>query len=250
MKKPILYVLALAAYVSVPFNAYAIFGGQNIDSKDYKKSPVVALIHSEDSSGGGLICTATLLNARTVLTAAHCVLDEYNYLQRNVSPGRRMGSGMRISKSQINIHPEYNRKKHLNDLAIIKLNSDLRDTQDVIFPELNELSEYDLYKIFGYGEDAKGNDGELRTVSKAKSDIKKMRANDDNTENYLEFDQRNGSGICSGDSGGPVFAEAEGKTFIVAINTSATNEEKKKKCSHSGIVTKVNTALGWIKSYL
>lgn len=250
MKKQLLHVLVISTCLSLPFKAFAIFGGQNLESKDYKKSPIVALIHSEDSSGGGLICTATMLNSRTILTAAHCVLDDYNYIQRSVNPGRRMGNGMRISKSQINIHPEYKRSQHLNDFAIIKLNSDLRDTQDVVFPELSEIAEQELYKIFGYGEDARQNDGILRTISKPKADVKTMRANEENVANYLEFDQRNGSGICSGDSGGPVFAEVDGKMLLVAINTSATNEKNKKKCSHSGIVTKVGTVMDWIKSYL
>lgn len=249
MKKSKLYAFAVAACMLVPFNAFAIFGGQNVDSKDYKKSPVVALMHSESSSEPGLICTATLLNSRTLLTAAHCVQDSYNTIHRNVSPNRR-GGGMHISRSQIHQHPEYQVKNHVNDFAIIKLNSDLRDIGEVVYPELSEITEHEIYKIFGYGEDIRQSDGVLRTITKIKADSKVLPPDEPNRDNYLEFDQSNGTGICSGDSGGPVLAEVNGKSVIIAINTSATNKQNLRKCSNSGIVTKVSTVMEWIKSYL
>lgn len=256
MKKQLLYVIAVSTIVSIATPSWAIMGGDKVSEDDFKKSPVVALMHDDESSSGfgfgrtpQQLCTATLLNARTVLTAAHCVRDENIMLVRSTNPKRR--SGMSIGRSQIHVHPEYNREIQLNDLAIIKLNRDLKDTENVSFPELNEINTYASYTIYGYGEDRKGEDGTLRKVIRAAEDIGVKRANQHDAENYFEFNQQSGKGICSGDSGGPVFYEdATGMRFLVAVNTSATNKPNDAKCTYSGIVTKTSTVLEWIKSYM
>ncbi|MEQ1723089.1 MAG: S1 family peptidase [Pseudobdellovibrio sp.] len=240
-----------------PLSSYAILGGKNVEYKDYKKSPLVGVLHSEDRVNGfsssysqPLLCSATLLNARTVLTAAHCVPDgEYIYVSRSLTP-KSHNNTVEIRKSQIFIHKEFDKKNHINDIAIIKLNEDLEDTSEVGYPSLSETSEYENYNFYGYGKDKRGNDGQLRLVTRTKADLKAKANMDTLPENFLEFDQTNGMGICSGDSGGPILTESEGKSFIVAIHTIVLVPKRAKLCHYSGVSTKVSTVLDWIKSYL
>ena len=120
----------------------------------------------------------------------------------------------------------------------------------MVYPTLSETSDFENYNFYGYGKDKGGNDGVLKFVTRTKADLKVIAHMDPLPENFLEFDQTNGMGICTGDSGGPILTESEGKSFIVAIHTLVLVPKRGKVCIYSGVSTKISTVLDWIKSYL
>ncbi len=245
MRTPSIYGFILPLFLLSQV-ANAIIGGQSVDFESYRKLPVVGLIHKQYPGEKGLPCTAVILGKKTLLTAAHCVSAPINLVYRGVAINGRYADA-EIRRSQIYVHPDYNQKTKLNDLAIIKLNSELFDMDGVVFPELSDATDYMDFLLLGYGEDLRQFSGVLRSVVKTRDEIRAPRKNMDH---FIEFDQSNATGVCSGDSGGPVFGRSDDKLFLVAISSSATNLKNEKKCSYSGIAIKIDTALDWIKSYL
>lgn len=82
-------ILYLLLFFSPAFS-WALMGGQPVDRRDYKKIPVMLVLHTEDELEGFYPCSATMLNPRTFLTAAHCVQNERVYIQRTTDLQREV----------------------------------------------------------------------------------------------------------------------------------------------------------------
>lgn len=220
-------ITVAASLLLVPVGAEAIIGGH----KDGGGHPNVGLVAALDAHGALIdACTGTLVAPTVVLTAAHCVggkqlglVDHYvvSFKPQAVQNGVVTGaiSGRPTPNARFNL-----RFKATGDPAAFYRNSQfdvgvlvLERRADKVYPGIRPAllpakGALDRYlegtgtRVFthvGYGLPASGVfDGIRRTVSSPFSQL----------TGTLLFTQ---GGICSGDSGGPVF-DAAGALMAVA----------------------------------
>jgi hypothetical protein len=125
-------------------------------------------------SGGAFICSASLINRTTLLTAAHCVSDGFGtadpllttaYFQENLGPTQRPptdGTATAITISEYFVNPLYsgNVLDH-NDIAILRLSEDAPDWAQAYEMDLDADSLRGVdFNVAGYGNRSlNGGDG-------------------------------------------------------------------------------------------
>jgi len=154
-------------------------------------------------------CTGTVIAARVVLTAAHCLDGD------TASVLVFAGSGAQVTASSFQVHPRYSDSGGpAYDVAVVLTSQDLERTPiPVLFSRDGRVGEPAV--IVGWGVDQGGSGGSavragLNTVSAV-------------NPTYLETAYSSStSSVCYGDSGGPLLV-SEGGTWAVAGVTSETS---------------------------
>ncbi|KAH9407954.1 peptidase S1 [Tyrophagus putrescentiae] len=121
----LLLLLSPLSSSSAQFAQFRIVGGEEVTS--LLSVPFAVSFNATDDQngggggGGGIFCSGVLISCRTVLTAAHCLLN------RSVASIRlgslRYGSGGRrqLTSRQFTLHPQYNPATQENDIALLYL---------------------------------------------------------------------------------------------------------------------------------
>jgi secreted trypsin-like serine protease len=201
----------------VPSLSWAIFGGTKVEllpekEQNFLKSNVIHLEVNKDGNSTPHTCTGVLIDAFTVLTAAHC-LD-------NVDKVVAFKDEKSLDIEEMLIHKDYNELTAQSDFGLI------------IVREVKSLQKYapltafddklliDSVWVAGFGTDSQNpfvgsGEGILRRSQNL--EVKALVATnifgmiDD--ERFV-LNQANGSGACAGDSGGPVFGHTNGSKEI------------------------------------
>lgn len=227
----------------------AIMGGEDVDNVTFESLPLVGILHGPTEFESDLVvCSGVLLNAQTVLTAAHCVHDPVIYVVRS-RDARKKTPRRRITSDQVIVNPRHNPSTKIYDFAIIKLEDEFKDSESIRFPVLTAPEKIDQYLLYGYGIDHWSSDGDLKMTVKSKSEVIPYESDVD-LAHFIQFSQTNKIGICEGDSGGPAFVEHKGILHLIAIHTFATHLKGKPTCTYSGTSSYISIDLDWIKSYL
>jgi len=250
MKKLTIIKILSALVLINPLSSYAILNGVAVTANEYSTSPVVGIYTQVSDNSPIRMCTGTLLNPATILTAAHCfeginsrVIKVFRSLNL-YSPNR---VEIKISSNQVTIHPKYDSVYDLYDFAVIKLNQPISLTESVVYPVLANSADFENFIFYGYGRDLNGKAGLLNKVTKNKSKILSPKFG---RENFLEFDQTDLTGQSKGDSGGPVFAFAGSTRYLVSVTCCNNGISGEIYGTESGFFTKVSSVLAWIKSYM
>ena len=140
MKRVVIGLVAMLAATSVAVPSVVaesevseqIVGGSTVGIAE---APWQVAVLDSTTSGGYLAqyCGGTIIAAQWVLTAAHCVRDDADRLlsasQVQIGSGSALlsdyPSGSRVSVSQIIEHPSYEPGTYLNDIALLRLSTDL-----------------------------------------------------------------------------------------------------------------------------
>ena len=200
-----------------------IIGGQQASANQL---PFFArlILHRTGSRQFANICGGTIVNDRYIMTAAHCVesdvftdgwtINDLRVLVKNPTMNDVFVEEFKDVRS-ITIHPDYNPNDlWINDIAILELTRPITDNvQSITLPQdFGDYSNQSVYQVFGLGQtstDDQTGPNYLRwaeiqplTDSQCSSLVSGFNSQESLCANG--FQDRDYTGICSGDSGGPL----------------------------------------------
>jgi secreted trypsin-like serine protease len=252
-----------------------IIGGDAADISDVPWQVGLLYNSRSNSNNADQFCGGSLIHTQWVLTAAHCVVDEYTNIVMSarglvVLPGvdflDSVSRDGRVSVSQIHVHPGYSASGYEDDVALLKLSRSVRlqpgSIEIISLPFQKTASVWPAVNtqalISGWGSTATDIPSYPAELRKA---VVRVSSNpiDEFCGDYLANEYDSVSMLCAGDipnyqkdtcwgdSGGPL-AINDGSRFLLAGVTSWGNG-----CAESnypGIYSRVTTYLSWIDGYV
>ncbi|ODM90663.1 Serine protease snake [Orchesella cincta] len=246
-----------------------ISGGRNAREREY---PYQVALGYGNASRPDWRCGGTLISENKILTAAHCILTAYGTPKIVLLGDRRLSTrqdATRIERKvlEIYVHPEYKAPLQYNDIAIIKLESDVPFSRSVLpacLPDPADRLDRTLsVEVSGWGQTGAfdGPSDKLQSTF-----LKKIDTHD--CASYFDSDgtnkQRLPNGIlrsqwcagdktglrdtCKGDSGGPATVTKHDENcvhYVVGITSFGSNY-----CGYQqpGVYTNTLSYLDWIEN--
>jgi hypothetical protein len=168
----------------------------------------VVILNLRDAAFGALAsCSGTVISARAILTAGHCLSGAALVLVNS-------GSGELIRTSLLNIHPGYSPNDQSSlDVGVVLTEQDLgRPVMPVLTSRNATVGEQAV--VAGWGQDENGASGTLRAGTTTVSAVGSLYV-------QTQYSGAGTSGVCHGDSGGPLLL-SQGGAWAIAGITSAT----------------------------
>ncbi len=248
--------------------SFGIVGGDILSSDNDLSASTVMVVHI-DYKDEVSICTGTLIDTDKVLTAAHCtspfgkktaIAFTNNSTCLTQAPKRTL----RVVTEEA-IHPDYSYwvkswDNASHDLAIMKFKGDIpagykiRELPSTDFT----TTPSDNLVMTGYGTttEKSGDSGTLRFTTASASRLLtdfRLALNDSivTAKNTLILEQPE-NGVCTGDSGGPLYVHSERGLTLVGITSMGvdhkTRDEKNTRTCHGvALFTDVRAHLEWIQ---
>jgi secreted trypsin-like serine protease len=206
---------------------------------------IVALYGKKPGAEKGMLCTASVVAPKVLLTAAHCVdpavagegnqywmLTSHNLTdQANPSP--------RIPVASVHWDPEFSSQNLQggHDIAVVILSEPT--TLAPLKINRSALSSLPNARLVGYGL----NNGQQQTGAGIKRTAEVPVASID--DKFVVTGSWFGTTMCSGDSGGPVLATVNGESVIVGVNSFGFIQ-----CMGTGSSTRVDSYLSFVDQYV
>lgn len=213
-----------------PGQRAGIVNGEVVKQTDPDSNRSVLLIW-EDKKGEQHLCSSSLIDNQTLLTAAHCVNDAVK-MQAVFYTDVSCGSGYKRTQHAIPVdkmvfHPDY--KSDLTNTSVIDENIDLglvhlSRPAPASFPifRISTSPELLTSELFLYGFGITGTfqkDSLLLRKATVKRKFDDGEPNSYFINKGLIFGQKDGPGLCSGDSGGAVLMDDNGELVIASVNS-------------------------------
>ncbi len=252
--------------------SYGIISGNTLSSSNpLSESTVLVIFLGKKSS----ICTGTIIDNDKVLTAAHCT-SRSSYDKTLIAFSNNVGCVLKAKTRTVRpvtsrqVHPSYvyyeDNKGHAenatNDLAILKFSGSLPENYKV---RPLPTKSYDFTKakeivMSGYGvtteeETTEDTSGILRFTTAEPSRLSKSVVTPSGEtariDKTLIMVQRQ-NGVCSGDSGGPLYAKDENGLTLIGVTSMvadiyAKNKNEARSCHGISIFVDVRDQLDWIE---
>jgi secreted trypsin-like serine protease len=242
-----LSAICLAATVTFALSAsaHAIVGG-GAPSADGIGRNVVTIVGSR-----GNFCSGTMIAPNIALTAAHCVQSGATY--KIVEYDAQRTPQLR-DVAQVATHPQFNLQTMLAhrataDVALVRLAATVaaaRQPPAVGAPRL-PIAAGHRFTVAGIGVTVRG-DGKSGGIVRAanltatgRPGNLQIRLIDPATEG-----KREGLGACTGDSGGPVFEDQQGRAVVIGVVSWSTGPNGSAGCGGITGVTPLSLYRDWI----
>uniref|UniRef100_UPI00356628AD trypsin-like serine protease n=1 Tax=Halobacteriovorax sp. TaxID=2020862 RepID=UPI00356628AD len=219
-----------------------IYGGERVDEGEWESVVSISKLNS-DHEVDQSFCTGTLIDERTVLSAAHCFKrNKQYYLRSSVITTQNVDATERTYTKikDIRIHPNYKGEDSPFDFAIIDLEDNASiDPDKIISPSsIREVSVGDSVHLVGFGRIEDGSNGIKFEVGTS------VRENQ--RDEFLAGG--NGKDTCAGDSGGPVFIKNDSGHYEFFGVTSRAPDDADSYCGDKTVYGKVSTAMKWVRA--
>ncbi|KAJ0182338.1 hypothetical protein K1T71_001707 [Dendrolimus kikuchii] len=217
MRTILVLALILAAVTAAPSNPQKIVGGSVTTINQYPE--IVALLYSLLGAFFSQACGGTILNNRSILTAAHCpVGDPASRWRVRVGSTFASSGGTVINFASIIIHPNYNRNTLDNDIAVMRTSSAIGFNNNArpgsIAGSNYNLGDNQVVWAAGWGTTSAGGSAseqlrhvQIWTVNQAVCRSRYAAVSMTVTDNMLcsGWLDVGGRDQCQGDSGGPLY---------------------------------------------
>jgi hypothetical protein len=209
-------------------------------TRDTTRHAVITIASDQSVCSGTIVQTDPARGLGWVLTAAHCVQDNPQYILQG---NDYQSATATYPVADYLAHPAYDDRSLAFDFAVIVFTGATRNTPVIpIQTAADGLRGGSAVTSVGYGRtrpaDQAGGDNSIRYfINRNLSDL-----SDDQT---LVYSLLNG-GICQGDSGGPVLATYNGQERVVGVHSAVT--EDCRGFGYSGRVSAVYDT--WIQGQL
>ncbi|MBS0533642.1 MAG: trypsin-like serine protease [Proteobacteria bacterium] len=236
----------------------AVIGGEELAMRHYVTKYVVG-IRYEDDKGEKKICGGSIIGSHLILTAAHCIsrgeTESIGLSKTSVVFGDSMRPDRALAElavSRASHHQDYEKSKSLRynpyDVAVIRTKDPLpaaaRHFQ--LAASYFPVSQIPTVYVLGYGAISVGRDGKPVGQGQLYSAIA-HRAADHEDDRLIVVDQSKGTGICTGDDGGPMVVENDQGYILMGIASTVSNKaDEKDKCAGTGIFLNVHALQEWI----
>lgn len=223
---------ALAMVATSAPAAHAIIGGTEVSNDAYPF--MVALL--EKGSGSALdrqFCGGSLVTADTVVTAAHCLVDDAGKPVKpqslQVAVGRtvlsaKQGQIRDVAKGDVVVHSRYLKGKEAYDVAFLQLKKPVKGIAPVALPTQGTdalIRPGQKATVAGWGN----TDTEMTYTPDRLRQVKvPIISHAECRTSYKEYDAKvnfcagvEGKDSCQGDSGGPVFRSVPGRRAPILI---------------------------------
>jgi len=209
--------------------------------------PYVGILVTDVGDQRVPVCSGFLIDSTAFVTAAHCV-EDLGDLPAYVSFDQRFRQDSPVLTGTAIPNPEFGSPgADTHDLALIVLDTPVMDRGHAELPAAGRLAaagKKDALTIVGYGAN-----GWLRGGGKPAPDFRLVRSAGESRISKVEksgFNLRMQSGICFGDSGGPVLLGDS--DLVVGIASFVLNGQ----CTGNAFAYRLDTAesLGFLAPYL
>ena len=244
-RPPLLFVLTAALAVAGAAPARAIVGG-GAPSADSVGRNVVTIVGSR-----GNFCSGTMIAPNIALTAAHCVPSGASY--KIVEYDAQRTPQLR-DITQVATHPQFNLQTMLAhrataDVALLRLANPVTAARQppTVGAPLMPISAGGRFVVAGIGVSVRG-DGKSGGVVRAANLVAtgrpgnlQIRLVDPTGEG-----KREGLGACTGDSGGPVFEDQQGRAVVIGVVSWSTGPNGTAGCGGMTGVTPLSLYRDWV----
>lgn len=208
----------------------AILGGEFVDFKKQEKRLAVGMLYSSKNNS---LCSAIFLQPQIFITAKHCLRQELS--EYIIALGSEPAQGNYYARTIIAI------KFHKDlDIAIARINKDIPSIYNTAGILARIPNPDEKVRLWGYGRSEDGNEGKLLFVDKKVASIKGQ---------HILFQQQDSTGICFGDSGGPMIINGTRGPLLAGVAANVSHPEDAplvERCLYSSTFTATYPLAGWI----